>query len=592
MSAPAYTSAKPAYSSTVPEYTSARSEYSSPESRVTLAVLELRLAIDTITEVLANDAAFEISTETLQCLQHELRAIEDRIHAARLTVLPVIEQAGLWACGPCAPGSFATWLVNTDDIARATANREIKDATKLRDHLPATRAAALAGDVGAGQVEALLRFATTSQARCVALQTPIADTCENNSAEPDCPDDQTTERDAAEYDSTEHDVAAANTAEPPTGEAFLLGFADAYPLGQFRRLVKRFAHVADPDADERGYIEAEEREYLNLSPTMGGWDVRGFLAQEHGHQLATALAAVTYNPTANSTNITTPENPSCLSPSVTGPSVECPAQPGVSRPQTDVCTPAQKRAAALADLARLAMDTGLLGGGAIERRQMVVNISWTEFCRVLKHQCKDGTPRDGTTSHAPFSEAALFGESSSDHGYADCNTAQINPEAVLDPDLDFATWASDPADEASHNPIPASVLKRIACDCDIRRVIFGPEAQVLDVGRTYRVVPSHIRTAVIARDRNCTYPGCDQPPERCEVHHAIRHWADGGETSTQNAALLCWHHHKVVDTTGITMRPAKLSNQRPKPGNQTTQGDETRTNYWQFHDRHGQEIHV
>jgi hypothetical protein len=61
------------------------------------------------------------------------------------------------------------------------------------------------------------------------------------------------------------------------------------------------------------------------------------------------------------------------------------------------------------------------------------------------------------------------------------------------------------------------------------------------------------RRAVIARDQHCVYPGCDQPPARCEVHHAVTHWADGGNTSVANSALLCWYHHQLVDTCGITM---------------------------------------
>ncbi|MCL1801607.1 MAG: HNH endonuclease [Promicromonosporaceae bacterium] len=94
----------------------------------------------------------------------------------------------------------------------------------------------------------------------------------------------------------------------------------------------------------------------------------------------------------------------------------------------------------------------------------------------------------------------------------------------------------------------------MACDSNIRRIVFGPEGQVLDVGRTQRTVPPHIRTAVIARDKHCVYPNCAEPPQRSEVHHAITHWAEGGETSVENACLLYWHHHAYVDGQGITMR--------------------------------------
>ncbi|HEX2774433.1 MAG TPA: HNH endonuclease, partial [Micromonosporaceae bacterium] len=35
------------------------------------------------------------------------------------------------------------------------------------------------------------------------------------------------------------------------------------------------------------------------------------------------------------------------------------------------------------------------------------------------------------------------------------------------------------------------------------------------------------------------------PPRWTEGHH-IRHWADGGSTSLENAVLLCRHHHRQV----------------------------------------------
>jgi hypothetical protein len=100
---------------------------------------------------------------------------------------------------------------------------------------------------------------------------------------------------------------------------------------------------------------------------------------------------------------------------------------------------------------------------------------------------------------------------------------------------------------------PRRLLRRLVCDSAVTRIVFGPDGAVLDVGRAQRTVTGQMRRAVIARDRHCVYPGCDQPPSRCEVHHAVTHWADGGGTSVSNSALLCWYHHQLVDTRGITM---------------------------------------
>ncbi|MDR7385517.1 HNH endonuclease signature motif containing protein [Promicromonospora iranensis] len=100
---------------------------------------------------------------------------------------------------------------------------------------------------------------------------------------------------------------------------------------------------------------------------------------------------------------------------------------------------------------------------------------------------------------------------------------------------------------------PRALLRRLACDSAVTRVVFGPDGAVLDVGRAQRTVTGQMRRAVIARDQHCVFPGCDQPPSRCEVHHAVTHWAHGGDTSVSNSALLCWYHHQLVDTRGITM---------------------------------------
>ena len=74
---------------------------------------------------------------------------------------------------------------------------------------------------------------------------------------------------------------------------------------------------------------------------------------------------------------------------------------------------------------------------------------------------------------------------------------------------------------------------------------FTSLSQPLDLGRTTRTIPSHLRKAVIQRDRKCRFPGCEQPPSVCQVHHLIP-WAKGGATALGNLALLCRYHHVIV----------------------------------------------
>jgi hypothetical protein len=53
---------------------------------------------------------------------------------------------------------------------------------------------------------------------------------------------------------------------------------------------------------------------------------------------------------------------------------------------------------------------------------------------------------------------------------------------------------------------------------------------------------------LLLRDRTCRFPGCDHRLF-LEGHH-LQHWADGGETSLPNLALLCSLHHAYVHERG------------------------------------------
>ncbi|MEV7136318.1 DUF222 domain-containing protein, partial [Arthrobacter sp. NPDC093128] len=94
-------------------------------------------------------------------------------------------------------------------------------------------------------------------------------------------------------------------------------------------------------------------------------------------------------------------------------------------------------------------------------------------------------------------------------------------------------------------PVNASTVRKIACDADIIPVLLGSEGRILDIGRTTRIFPPHIRKAITARDQGCAFPGCTIPAPWCEAHH-ITYWSHGGSTSTDNGTLLCSHHHHLI----------------------------------------------
>ena len=76
----------------------------------------------------------------------------------------------------------------------------------------------------------------------------------------------------------------------------------------------------------------------------------------------------------------------------------------------------------------------------------------------------------------------------------------------------------------------------------------GPAATIslpLDTGKPTETIPPHLRRAVIRRDRHCAFPGCQQPPPACQVHHIIPR-SRGGLTALGNLLLLCPFHHLTV----------------------------------------------
>lgn len=98
-------------------------------------------------------------------------------------------------------------------------------------------------------------------------------------------------------------------------------------------------------------------------------------------------------------------------------------------------------------------------------------------------------------------------------------------------------------------PISASTLQRIACDCNVTRILLGAESQVIDVGRSKRTVSAPMRRALHARDRGCRWPGCDRSAKWSAAHHVV-HWSKGGSTDLDNLVLLCSRHHWMVHEGG------------------------------------------
>ncbi|WP_345541489.1 HNH endonuclease signature motif containing protein, partial [Phytohabitans rumicis] len=166
------------------------------------------------------------------------------------------------------------------------------------------------------------------------------------------------------------------------------------------------------------------------------------------------------------------------------------------RHDVDVRTPAQRRADALVEICDLAMRTEDLPESGGERPHVVVTVSFD----MLRLALGVGTLDTGE---------------------------RLSPEQV----------------------------RRLACDAKIIPAILGGDGQILDLGRTRRLISGPLRRALELRDKGCAFPGCDRPPRWCHGHHIVS-WADGGPTTLDNSVMLCGYHHRLIHRGHWTVRIA------------------------------------
>jgi len=104
------------------------------------------------------------------------------------------------------------------------------------------------------------------------------------------------------------------------------------------------------------------------------------------------------------------------------------------------------------------------------------------------------------------------------------------------------------AGEMGESFLSQDAARRLSCDAGVVEVTEDEHGVPLSVGRKRRTIAGALRRALYKRDSTCTFPGCTHRIF-LEGRH-IKHWADGGETSLSNTALLCTFHHRHVHEYG------------------------------------------
>ncbi|WP_214467675.1 HNH endonuclease signature motif containing protein [Microbacterium flavescens] len=98
-------------------------------------------------------------------------------------------------------------------------------------------------------------------------------------------------------------------------------------------------------------------------------------------------------------------------------------------------------------------------------------------------------------------------------------------------------------------PIPLAAARHVACAGAVQRVVLADNGRIVSLVTLDRVFNHHQRRAITLRDGGCLVPGCGVPPQWCEVHH-VQEYSRGGPTDIDNGVLLCWFHHRTIDTGG------------------------------------------
>jgi hypothetical protein len=96
-------------------------------------------------------------------------------------------------------------------------------------------------------------------------------------------------------------------------------------------------------------------------------------------------------------------------------------------------------------------------------------------------------------------------------------------------------------------PVPAAFA--LADQAAVCTEVTDAKDVPLQLGRASRIATPGQTIALAARDRGCTFPGCDRPAAWTQRHHVIP-WHRGGLTDLDNLALLCGYHHRSFEPRG------------------------------------------
>ena len=203
--------------------------------------------------------------------------------------------------------------------------------------------------------------------------------------------------------------------------------------------------------------------------------------------------------------------------------------------------------------------------GVLDRRAPCWLRSWTRS--PSRSRATSGRPDSGESTPLALCRTVLDGGLPKDNGVRPHLTVVLSWDALV------GRIGAQPARLDGFGSISTALVRQLACDAAVARVVLGPDGSPIELGRSRRAPSAAQRRGVRVRDDGCCrVPGCRS--RLVQVHHVV-HWIDGGPTDLANMISLCPRHHRNVhsgrlriETTGGIFRfrardGRQLVDQRP-----------------------------
>ena len=301
-------------------------------------------------------------------------------------------------------------------------------------------------------------------------------------------------------------------------EKVLLDISKQYSPDHTEAAVRRIKAAADPDGLRADAVEADGKQWMRITHVGDGWVLRGWLDNVNGAALASVLEG-RRNTRFHCGQIDQDE-PQSNADLQSNEELRSEAEISDQRAAERIY---HQNALILGEVAAELLADGNAGATGGERPHVEISVTLSELARGL--------------------------------GYGELDIPATNESVVA----------------------AMATVRQISCDADVRRVVvsgrhINPDtgdpvdpliarliqtpSEVLDYGRSERIVPPGLRRRLVRRDNGCVFPMCTRPASYTHAHH-VKHWSESGPTDLDNLALVCNRHHTAIHHEGWALAPRR-----------------------------------